>query len=80
MIAAMTDGMQLGFNPVYLATAIGGGGLVGAWMNDSGFWIVAKMSGLTEMEALKSWTPMLAVLGGTTFLMSLLLAYLMPLV
>ena len=79
MIAAMTDGLPLGFNPVYLATAIGGGGLVGAWMNHSGFWIVAKMSGLTEMEALKSWTPMLAVLGGTTFLMSLLLAYLMPL-
>jgi H+/gluconate symporter-like permease len=80
MIAAMTDGLQLGFHPVYLATAIGGGGLVGAWMNDSGFWIVAKMSGLTEMEALKSWTPMLAVLGCTIFVMSLLLSYLLPLV
>jgi gluconate:H+ symporter, GntP family len=80
MIAAMTDGLQLGFHPVYLATAIGGGGLVGAWMNDSGFWIVAKMSGLTEMEALKSWTPMLAVLGTTIFIMSVLLSFLLPLV
>jgi H+/gluconate symporter-like permease len=80
MIAAMADVMQLGFHPVYLATAIGGGGLVGAWMNDSGFWIVAKMSGLTEMEALKSWTPMLAVLGGTTFVFTLLLAFVLPLV
>lgn len=80
MIAAMTDVMQLGYHPVYLATAIGGGGLVGAWMNDSGFWIVAKMSGLTEMEALKSWTPMLAVLGTTSFLFSLLLAAVLPLV
>jgi H+/gluconate symporter-like permease len=80
MIAAMADVMQLGFHPVYLATAIGGGGLVGAWMNDSGFWIVAKMSGLTEMEALKSWTPMLAVLGVTTFVFTLLLAFLLPLV
>lgn len=79
MIAAMTDVAMLGFHPVYLATAIGGGGLVGAWMNDSGFWIVAKMSGLTEMEALKSWTPMLAVLGVTTFLFSLLLSQIMPL-
>lgn len=80
MVAAMTDVMQLGYHPVYLATAIGGGGLVGAWMNDSGFWIVAKMSGLTEMEALKSWTPMLAVLGTTSFVCSLLLAAVLPLV
>jgi H+/gluconate symporter-like permease len=38
------------------------------------------MSGLTEMEALKSWTPMLAVLGVTTFVFTLLLAFLLPLV
>jgi GntP family gluconate:H+ symporter len=79
MVAAMLPGASLSFHPVYLATAIGGGGLVGAWMNDSGFWIVAKMSGLTETEALKSWTPTLAVLGVTTFLMSLVLAWVMPL-
>lgn len=79
MIAAMADVMQLGFHPVYLATAIGGGGLVGAWMNDSGFWIVAKMSGLTEMEALKSWTPMLAIMGTTTFVCTLVLAFVLPL-
>lgn len=80
MIAAMADVMQLGFHPVYLATAIGGGGLVGAWMNDSGFWIVAKMSGLTELEALKSWTPMLAVIGVTTLVMSVILSIVLPLV
>ncbi len=80
MIAAMADVMQLGFHPVYLATAIGGGGLVGAWMNDSGFWIVAKMSGLTEMEALKSWTPMLAVLGITTLVFTVIFSIVMPLV
>lgn len=80
MIAAMIDGVELGFHPVYLATAIGGGGLFGSWMNDSGFWIFTKMSGLTEAEALKSWTPMLAILGLTSFLMSILLSFLMPLV
>ncbi|MBP6602251.1 MAG: hypothetical protein KA250_10635 [Verrucomicrobiales bacterium] len=80
MIAAMTESMNLGFHPVYLATAIGGGGLVGSWMNDSGFWIFSKMSGLTELESLKSWTPLLAVLGTTTFVMSVILAYLLPLV
>lgn len=79
MIAAMIDGMNLGFHPVYLATAIGGGGLFGSWMNDSGFWIFTKMSGLTEAEALKSWTPMLAVLGLTSFVMSIILSLIMPL-
>ena len=49
-------------------------------MNDSGFWIFAKMGGLTEVEALKSWTPMLVVLGVVSFLMTLLLANVMPLV
>lgn len=79
MVGAMIEGMSLSYNPVYLATAIGGGGLVGAWMNDSGFWVVAKMSGLTETEALKSWTPLLIVLGVTTLLASLLFATVLPL-
>jgi gluconate:H+ symporter, GntP family len=79
MIAAMLEGVDPGFNAVYLAAAIGGGGLVGSWMNDSGFWIFSKMSGLTEAEALKSWTPLLAVLGVTTFLTSILLSFLLPL-
>jgi len=79
MISAMLVGVDLSFHPVYLATAIGGGGLVGSWMNDSGFWIFSKMSGLTEAEALKSWTPLLAVLGVTAFLMSVLLSFVLPL-
>jgi GntP family gluconate:H+ symporter len=84
MMAAILEGSGvppselLGFHPVYLATAIGGGSLVGSWMNDSGFWIFAKMGGLTEVEALKSWTPMLVVLGVVSFLMSLLLANVLP--
>ena len=79
MIAAMIEGTTLAFNPVYLATAIGGGGLIGSWMNDSGFWIFSKMSGLTEAEALKSWTPLLCVLGLVAFAMSVLLAFVLPL-
>jgi len=80
MMAAMIADIDLPFHPVYLATAIGGGGLVGSWMNDSGFWIFSKMSGLTEMESLRSWTPLLAVIGITTFVISLLLALMLPLV
>jgi len=80
MFAELATADTLGFHPVYLACAIGGGSLVGSWMNDSGFWIFAKMSGLTEVEALKSWTPMLVVLGFVSFLVSLVLANVMPLV
>jgi GntP family gluconate:H+ symporter len=79
MMAAMIGNLTLPFNPVYLAVAIGGGGLVGSWMNDSGFWIVSKMSGLTELEALKSWTVLLAVLGVVAGCMSLLLSWILPL-
>jgi GntP family gluconate:H+ symporter len=78
MIATMVDFNALSFNPVYLVTAIGGGGLVGSWMNDSGFWIFARMGGFTEAETLRSWTPMLAVLGLTIFVTSVLLAVLFP--
>lgn len=74
MVAAMTVDMELSFSKVFLATAIAGGSLVGSWMNDSGFWIFAKMSGLTETEALKSWTPLLVVLGFVAFTFSLLFA------
>jgi H+/gluconate symporter-like permease len=80
MIAAMrlTAG-DLGFHPVYLATAIGCGSLVGSWMNDSGFWIFARMSALTEAEALKSWTILLVLVAFTGLLFTLLFASLMPL-
>ena len=67
------------YHPVYVAMAIGSGSLVGSWMNDSGFWIFAKMSGLTEAEALKTWTPLLMVLGCTGFLTTVVAAMLVPL-
>lgn len=78
MLAGMASPDTLGFHPVYLATAIGSGSLFGSWMNDSGFWIFAKMSGLTEVEALKSWTIMLLVLAVTGLLMTILLVLLVP--
>jgi len=80
MIAAMiTSTETLGYNRVYLATAIGGGSMMGSWMNDSGFWIFVKMTGLTEVEGIKSWTPLLAIVGFTGVVVSLLLATILPL-
>lgn len=71
---------MLGCHPVYLCTAIGAGSLVGSWMNDSGFWIFSRMSGLTEVETLKAWTVILVVIGFFAFGFSLLFAKVLPLV
>jgi len=79
MIAAMvTSNETLGYHRVYLATAIGGGSMIGSWMNDSGFWIFVKMTGLTEAEGLKSWTPLLAIVGFAGVVVSFLLAAILP--
>ena len=79
MIAAMVTSTEtLGYHPAYLATAIGGGSMIGSWMNDSGFWIFVKMTGLTEAEGLKSWTPLLAIVGFAGVVVSVLLALILP--
>jgi GntP family gluconate:H+ symporter len=67
------------FHAVYVACAIGSGSLVGSWMNDSGFWIYKQMSGLTEIEALQTWTPLLVVLGVTGYVVTQIAAILVPL-
>ena len=81
MLAAMlpANGGGLPFHTVYVATAIASGSLVGTWMNDSGFWLFSKMGGVTEIETLKSWTPVLAVVGVTGMVTTLVLAVLVPL-
>jgi GntP family gluconate:H+ symporter len=79
MFAAMGfTAEQLGFNLVYLATAIGSGSLVGDWMNNSGFWIFSKMSVLTTEETLKTWTILTASLGITGLIVTVIAATLLP--
>ncbi|MBN1803740.1 MAG: hypothetical protein JW837_00685 [Sedimentisphaerales bacterium] len=80
MVVAMISPMKpLGYHPAYLATAIGGASMICSWMNDSGFWVFVKMTGLTETEGLKTWTPLLAITGFTAVLVSLILAVILPL-
>lgn len=78
MVAAMVDVSALDYHPAYLVTAIGGGSLIGSWMNDSGFWVFTKMGGLTESESLKTWTPLLSILGLSSLVFSLILATIVP--
>ncbi len=63
IIAPIVAAQDLSYNPVYIALAIGCGSKPLSWMNDSGFWVISKMSGLTEKEMLKANTPMTAIMG-----------------
>ncbi len=69
---------DLGFHPAYLVPVIGAGSLMGSWMNDSGFWVFAKMGVLTEGETLRSWTILLSILSLSGLVFTLALALLFP--
>jgi GntP family gluconate:H+ symporter len=71
---------QLGFHPVYLALVIGCGSKLIAWMNDSGFWVICKMSGMTEAETLKTCSTMMTLMGIVGLFVIMILARLFPLV
>jgi GntP family gluconate:H+ symporter len=76
----VTSGLPLDYNPVYLGLAIGCGSKLIAWMNDSGFWVVTKMSNLSTPEALKSYSPMLAIMGFTGLIVIMVGAKFIPLI
>eukprot|EP00913_Durusdinium_trenchii_P028483 g26711.t1 len=63
ILSGLAASGQLDFHPVYLALAIGCGSKPIGWMNDSGFWVITKMSGMTEGEGLKYVTPMTSLMG-----------------
>lgn len=63
MLSGLATDAQLDFHPLYLGLSIACGSKLVPWMNDSGFWIVCKMSNLTEAEVLKTFSPMLTIMG-----------------
>lgn len=80
MLAPLITQSPLPYHPVYLLIATGGGGIMLGWMNDSGFWVYKTMTGLTEMEALKTKSMSLSVMGLTAFLFAWLGSILFPMV
>jgi GntP family gluconate:H+ symporter len=48
-------------------------------MNDSGFWVVSQMSGMTESEGLRTLTPLTAIMGLVGLVCTMVLAALFPL-
>ncbi len=80
IIGGMVHVGALGFHPVYLALMIGCGSKPFQWMNDSGFWVVCKMSGMTEKETLKTVSAVLSIMGIIGMFVILILAKLFPLI
>ncbi len=79
LVQQLVKSMPLEFHPVYLALAVGCGSKPISWMNDSGFWVICKMSGMSEREGLRTVTPMLLVMGFTGLAVVMCGAWLLPL-
>lgn len=63
--------------PVYLAcvtAAIAGGATVMSHFNDSGFWLVKSLLQIDEKTTLKTWTVMETLVGGTGFVVALVVS------
>jgi GntP family gluconate:H+ symporter len=80
IIGGLAGSGQLGFHPLYLALVIGCGSKLVPWMNDSGFWVICKMSGMTEAETLKTCSTMMTLMGIVGLFVVMILARLFPLV
>ena len=72
-------GIELPYHKIYIFAAISFGAKVISWMNDSGYWVVCKMSGFTEKETLKTWTAQLAAMGVFGLFEVLVLIHIVPL-
>jgi GntP family gluconate:H+ symporter len=78
LFAPLVGSGALGVHPVYIALAIGCGSKPIAWMNDSGFWVITRMSGMTEQEGLKYITPLSITMGITGLVVVLAAAAVYP--
>lgn len=62
ILGPIAETVELGFHPVYLALAIGCGSKPVMWANDSGFWIIGRMSGMTPLETFKTASVQLLIM------------------
>ena len=80
MAAVIGDGDALGYHKAYVFLAIGFGSITLSWMNDSGFWVVQRLSGFTEKETLKTWSVLLTAISLLGLFLCLLGSAFLPLV
>jgi GntP family gluconate:H+ symporter len=70
---------ELPYHPIYIFLAIGFGAMGTSWMNDSGFWVISRLSGFTEKETIKSWSVIISTNAIVGLLETLILSWVLPL-
>lgn len=70
---------ELAINSAYLVMTIGAGASIFSWYNDSGFWIVKEIGGLTQTETLKTWTMVTTLIGIVGLITTLIVSTIFPL-
>lgn len=76
IVAAIPGVSEL--SPLYLAcctAAVAGGSTVCSHFNDSGFWLVKSLLQIDEKTTLKSWTIMETIVGGSGFVVALIISF-----
>jgi GntP family gluconate:H+ symporter len=71
---------ELSVHPVYLMMAIGVGGMIAPWYNDSGFWIVSEVGGLSQLETFKTYSASATIMSITGLVYITTLSKFIPLV
>jgi GntP family gluconate:H+ symporter len=77
IVAPLTG--RLSVHPVYLVMVIGAGATTLSWYNDSGFWIVKELAGLTQTETLKTWSVLTTLISVVGLITTLIVSTLLPL-
>jgi gluconate:H+ symporter, GntP family len=78
VMSGFSSSEGLPFHPVYLALVIGCGSKIFAWMNDSAFWIITKMSGMEEKETIRHFSFLLTIMGIAGLIAVMILSYFFP--
>ena len=80
MVQPMIATTVLPYHPIYIFLAIGFGGMILSWMNDSGFWVIGRLSGFNDKQTFRTWTVVLTFNSIVGLLATLLLSKILPLV
>ncbi len=78
IMASIAGKEGYGVHPIYIFLAIGFGSKCLLWMNDAGFWIVSRMSGLTQGEMLRSWSVVISLISVLGLIEVLIVSTLWP--
>ena len=77
IMAPLVEGAAV--HPVWMMMAVGTGGMLFAWYNDSGYWIVKEVSGITQAETFKTFSAVNFVMSITGITAVPILSTLFPL-